>query len=122
MSHYDDEAQVEELKKWWQENWMALAGGLVLGLAGIFGWETWQKSRIHHAEQASQIYEDLKKAVVDRPDQAKAMGDRLVQDFANTPYAPQGALLLAQAAVARNDFATAETRLQWAQANSDDDK
>lgn len=121
MSHYDDEAQVAELKKWWQENWMALAGGLVLGLAGIFGWETWQKSQVQKSEQASQVYEDLKKALADRPDQAKAMGDRLTADFASTPYATQGMLLMAQAAVTRQDLASAESHLRWVLSNSDDD-
>lgn len=121
MSHYDDEAQVDELKKWWQENWMALAGGLVLGLAGIFGWESWQKAKIQKAEQASQIYEDLKKSIGDRPEQTKAMGDRLTADFSGTPYASQAMLLMAQAAVTRQDLSAAESHLQWVLSNSDDE-
>ena len=27
-THYDDEAQVDAIKSWWKENWLALAGGL----------------------------------------------------------------------------------------------
>lgn len=119
MSHYDDEAQVAELKKWWQENWMALAGGLVLGLAGIFGWEYWQQSQTAKAEQASHLYGDLQKSL-DKPDQAKAMGERLVNDFSGTPYAAQGSLLLAQAAAVRKDWAVASGHLRWVIAHSDD--
>ncbi|HZP14007.1 MAG TPA: tetratricopeptide repeat protein, partial [Nevskiaceae bacterium] len=62
MSHYEDEAQVEELKRWWKENWLALATGLALGLGGIFGWQQWQAHEDKVAADASQAYEDLKKA------------------------------------------------------------
>src|SRR5690349_18564366 len=99
MSHYEDEAQVEQLKKWWNENWKALAAGLVLGLGGIFGYQKWQDLKTSTAEQAAQIYQDLKKAA---PDQAQGLADKLQQDFSGTPYAAQAALLVAQKAAEKN--------------------
>src|SRR5215510_14284065 len=98
MSHYKDEAQVEQLRRWWKENWMALAGGLVLGLAGIFGWQKYQEVRTMTAEHASQIYEDLKKLPADKGSEADQLGQKLTDEFADTPYAAQGSLLLAQRA------------------------
>jgi len=120
MSHYEDEAEVEQLRRWWRENWMALAGGLVLGLAGIFGWEAWQKARTSKAEQASQIYEDLKRVPPGQADRAVELWQELSGSFAGTPYAGQGALLLASQAAARQDWSDAQAKLDWVARNSDD--
>lgn len=114
MSHYEDEAQVEQLRQWWRENWMALAGGLVLGLGGIFGWEAWQSHKAGRAEHASQVYEDLKKLPPDDLDKAAPMADTLTKDFDSTPYAAQAALLVASRAAAKEDWPRAEASLRWA--------
>src|SRR5687767_12466991 len=111
MSHYEDEAEVEQLRRWWRENWMALAGGLVLGLAGIFGWEAWQKSRTAKAENASQVYEDLKKALAgSNKDRIDELWAQLGGELSATPYAAQAALLLASQAAATQDWAEAQAK------------
>jgi predicted negative regulator of RcsB-dependent stress response len=120
MSHYDDEAEVEQLRRWWRENWMALAGGLVLGLAGIFGWEAWQQARTAKAEGASQVYETLKKT---SPDDKARIGELWAQlggELSSTPYAAQGALLLASQAAMREDWAEAQSKLEWVDQHTDD--
>ena len=119
-SHYEEEAQVEQLRRWWRENWMALVGGLALGMAGIFGWEAWTNAQNATAERASQLYEDLEKAPADQPDHLKEIGQKLTSEFADTPYAAQGQLLLAQRAVERNDFEGAREGLNWAIGHTDD--
>jgi predicted negative regulator of RcsB-dependent stress response len=121
MSHYEDEAQVEQLRRWWRENWKALAAGLALGLGGIFGYQAWQDARTRAAAQASQMYDDLKKAVVEKPEQATELVQKLSKDFAATPYAAQGRLLVAQQAAARSDWATAQEHLQWVMDKADDE-
>lgn len=120
MSHYEDEAQVEQLRRWWRENWMALAGGLVLGLAGIFGWEGWQKAQTVTAERASHLYEDLKKVPADKSAQAFELGKKLVEEFSGTPYAAQAALYLANLAVQQGNWDAARTQLEWAAKNAED--
>jgi predicted negative regulator of RcsB-dependent stress response len=117
MSHYDDEAQVEQLKQWWNENWVALAAGLVIGLGGIWGWSEWQNAKARTAEKASQIYEDLRKAA---PDQMAGLADNLQQDYAATPYASHGALLMAEKAAEKNDWPAAQQRLEWVVKHADD--
>lgn len=120
MSHYEDEAQVEQLRRWWRENWMALAGGLVLGLAGIFGWEAWQQARTAKAESASRVYEDLKRVSTERTERADELWQQLSTEHAGTPYATQGALLLASHAAARQDWGAAQAKLEWARDRSED--
>jgi predicted negative regulator of RcsB-dependent stress response len=120
MSHYEDEAEVEQLRRWWRENWMALAGGLVLGLAGIFGWEAWQQSRTIKAEKASQVYEDLKKALPGNKERIDQLWAELGGELSGTPYASQAALLLASQAAASQDWADAQAKLEWVGKHSDD--
>jgi predicted negative regulator of RcsB-dependent stress response len=120
MSHYEDEAQVEQLRRWWRENWMALAGGLLLGLAGIFGWEAWQSARTAKAEHASKVYEDLKRVPPERTERAAELWLHLTRDFPTTPYAAQAALLLASQAAARQDWAAAQAKLEWVRDHTGD--
>lgn len=121
-THFDDEAQAEQLKQWWKDNWMALAGGLVLGLGAIFGWEGWKGYQEGKASEASQMYEELKQALAaSKLDQANELGDKLVKDFSRTPYAAGAALFLASEDVRTNRFDEALARLQWVDKNSKDE-
>jgi predicted negative regulator of RcsB-dependent stress response len=120
MSHYEDDAQVEQLRRWWRENWMALAGGLVLGLAGIFGWEAWQDARTRKAEQASHLYEDLRALAPDRSAQATELVRKLKAEFDGTPYAAQGALHLAGLSARAGQWDAARAELDWVVRNAAD--
>ncbi len=121
-THYDDEVQAERLKGWWKENWMALAGGLVIGLAAIFGWQGWQKHTSQRGAGASQMYEDLKKALADgKTELAAPLADKLVAEYADTPYAAGAQLRLAAEAVKNDQLDDAAVRLQWVQEHAKDE-
>jgi len=121
-SHYEDEAEVENLKRWWKENWKSLVAGLVIGLGGIGGYEGYRRYNLGQAEQASQVYEDLKGAIINKKaDEAVAIGDSLIKNFGKTPYATGAALRLAQLAVEQGKLDDAAARLQWVAGNSKDD-
>ncbi len=113
-THYDDEAQVEELRRWWKENWFALAIGLALGFGVIFGLQAFKARRDAQRMEASHLFEDLKQALLLHKDSdAEAMGKRLVDEFQSTPYAAQSQLQLAQSALGNGRLEDARTRLQW---------
>lgn len=121
-THLDDEAELENLKVWWKDNWLALVGGLGLGLGAIFGWEGWKHYQDRQALQASQIYEDMKSAfAASKTDEAVGLGERLIKEFSTTPYAANAALRLASADVEQQKLDTAAARLQWVIQNSADD-
>lgn len=121
-THYEDEDQAERLKQWWKENWMALVGGLVIGLGAIFGWEAFKSYQDSRGLAASRMYEDLKLAIADaRLDDARGIGDALVDDHGRSPYASAAALFLAAEAVKAADFAAARQRLAWVRQHGYDD-
>lgn len=121
-THYDDEAQAEQLKAWWKENWMALAAGLAIGLAAIFGWEGWQNHKTARAGDASRMYEELKQALADgKADTAKPLADKLLADYADTPYAADAQLRMAADAVKNDRLDEATQRLQWVREHAKDE-
>lgn len=121
-AHFDDEAQAEQLKQWWKDNWKALVAGLVLGVGAIFGWEGWKDYRESRAGQASQMFEDMKEALRQaRTDEAVKIGDALAKEHADTPYASGAALFLAAEAARANDLDGAVARLQWVEQYGKDD-
>ena len=122
MSHYDDEAQVEQLKRWWSENWKALFTGLALGLGGIFGWQAWQQHRLHVSGEASQMYEELNKAATaNKSDEAQKLAQKLMQAYPGTPYAAQAALRVAQMEADEDKLDDAAKHLGWVMDHSADD-
>ena len=113
-THYDEEAQVEQLRQWLRDNWFPLTSGLALGLVAIFGWQAWGQRLDDHSGAASHVFDDLGRAAnQDKYSDCAAMADRLVKDFSDTPYAAAGALKMAQLAVLDNRLDEAVTRLQW---------
>lgn len=122
MSHYDDEAQVEDLKKWWKENRAPLIAGLVLGLSGIAGWQFWHDYQSRRSGEASQMFETLKQvASQDKVGETRSLVETLKSDYAHTPYAAAGALLAARLAADRKDWKIAQEELTWVDANARDE-
>ncbi len=116
MTEYvTDEQQVEALKKWWAENGRYLIGGVVLGLAILFGWNGWKDYKENRGKTASGLYSQLEQAVAAGDAQrAQALQGQLVDDYAATPYAAAAELTMARLAVEKDDLATAELNLRSA--------
>lgn len=124
--HITEEEQIESLKRWWAENGKGIVTGVVLALAGYFGYQWWQNAERSEAEAASGIYRSFVEAVSsndNQPDEtqfttAKSLADQLKGDYAKRIYASQASLRLAALAVQRNDLESAEKELQWVLDNS----
>lgn len=120
-THYDDEAELERLKSWWKENWLALAGGLIIGLGAIFGYEAWKRHEAGVSEQASQIYEDMKEAFAsNKAEDGQKLAQSLIDSYPQTPYAAGAAMRLAAVEIEQLKFDTAAARLQWVTQHSSD--
>lgn len=121
-THLDDEEDLEKLKTWWKDNWVALVGGLVIGFGAIGGWEGYKSWRDGRAETASQMYEELRKNLDEsKAEEAKAIVDRLKTEYASTPYAAAAALTAAQSEVHAAQYDAAAANLGWVIANAKDE-
>ncbi len=112
-AHLEEEAQVEQLKRWWKENGASIIAGVVLGVVAIFGWNAWQQHRRTQAEQASNLYMQMLDAVAKGQDElAEGLAQRLTGEFAATAYADFALLLKARAAVDKGDLDQAQAALE----------
>ena len=109
-----EQEQIEALKRWWSENAVSAVLGVVLGLSGLFGWYQWQDYQGGQQAGASAVFTELLRGVQeDNTDNAPALADQLVSDYAGTHYANLGQLAAARVAVEAGDLETAASRLQW---------
>lgn len=119
MDYETEEQQVEALKRWWSENGRAVIAGVVLGGAGIGGWQLWQHRAETQAVAASDGWSRTLEAV-SAGDAAlvASQADTLADDYDNTLYAAYAQLAAARAAIEADDLDTAATRLTWAMDNA----
>ncbi len=88
--------QLEVFRQWWRENGWYLVGGAGVALLGYFGWNQYQAREQAVAEQAAALYVELQQAVEDDSPQVEQILAELKADHADSPYAHQGSLLIAQ--------------------------
>ena len=117
-----EEQQIEAVKQWWKENGSSIITGLLLGLALLFGAKSWFAYQERTAENASNVYVSLMGAL--REDNEAAVGQKaamLIADYASTPYAALGAMVLAKIKIEQDELDAAGAQLQWVLDNTDSD-
>jgi len=101
MENMDSEKeQLQQIKRWIQENGMSLVLGVVLGLGGVYGWRGWQSHQVTVAENISveiHVIEQLLSS--GQYEQAAVQAEKLVKDNQGSLYADMSRLLLARARV-----------------------
>ena len=86
-----EEEQVDKLKKWWDSNGKQIIAGAVLGLAGIFGWNSYVDYQDSQALNARALYLSY------ASDSANVGAyDKLIKDHPSSSYADQATLLMAK--------------------------
>ena len=120
MAEYEtEEEQIAAFKKWWKENGRSIITGLVLGVAIIGGWRSWESYQINHSEAASDIYEQVNKSIKNKKIEAiQETVLTLQNDFDDTPYAVLATFAQAKQFVISKDLIAAENALQWAVDNA----
>jgi predicted negative regulator of RcsB-dependent stress response len=113
--------RIEAIKTWWKENWPALAAGVVVALAGIIGWQFYQR---HQASQAAGGFVEYQRLISSinsgKTNDATRIADSLVHSYGGTPYAAQGYLTLASYLVSQDKLKDAAKRLQWVTTHAGD--
>lgn len=112
-TYVTEEQQVEQIKKWWQENGNSLVTGAALGLALVFGWRTWNEWHEGKAEAASALYQQLVNAPPGDTALIQGISTRLIEEYPDASYAVFGAFMQAAAFSAKGDLVSARGRLEW---------
>jgi len=86
-----EEEQVDKLKKWWDSNGKQIIAGAVIGLAAIFGWNSYIDYQDNQALNARALY-------LSYASDSANLGayDKLIKDHPSSSYADQGTLLMAK--------------------------
>lgn len=93
-----EEERLEQIKDWWKEYRLTIIIGVTLGIGGIGGVNGWLAYSKSQSEQASDIYERLTAAVVEKNFQeALDNWDVLSDRFSNSNYAEQAEFMVARA-------------------------
>ena len=86
-----EEEQVEQIKKWWNNNGKQIIAGAVIGLAGIWGWNTYSDYQDKQSLNARSLYLSF-------ASDSNNLGayDKLTTDFSSSSYSDQAILLMAK--------------------------
>lgn len=118
-----EDEQIAAMKKWWNENWMSLLGGVLIGSAVLIGGKYWLDSKGHHAEMASYEFETLVQALnANKSEQAAEKAALLLGEYVDTPYAGLASLAMAKIKTESDDLVAAKSHLRWAMDNATQDE
>ena len=98
-----EKEQIEEIRAWWAEYGRYVIAGVVLAVAGLFGWNQYQDSKFAAQAAASDLFESLTVHVDDGDlEDAEGVASELATDYANTAYAAQSKLAMARLYMDKN--------------------
>lgn len=113
MEDLSDNEREEQLRRFWAENWLWIAGGIALGLGGLAGWQYWQKSKLDASERDEASYVAVLESLGKNDREAAVKSaDALRGLHPKSPYADQADLALARFAVDTRDLDEAVKRLR----------
>lgn len=114
MEFETEEQQIEAIKKWWKENGMTIAAGLILGIVGLFGYRYFVEQKELNMEQTSDAYESVLATLKQQNDKEKFITEvsAFNLDHSDTIYSNLLSFQLAKLAVDENDLGTAAQHLR----------
>ena len=114
--HMQDEADLEALKRWWDENGKGIVAAVVVAVLGTVGWQQYQGFTVSQAEAASDLYATMLAIQLKDGDAARltALAEELKAEHSGSTYARFAAMLEARRAVDEGDLEGAEAALRWA--------
>ncbi len=128
--HLSDQEQLQVIKNWWTQNGRYLLICIAVSVSAYLSWQWWTASQQQHAEQASAIYSELVASVAtsgveplssDKLTTADFLVEQLKNDFSDTAYAVNAALLQAKLEVDKGALDSAVDALNFVIDNGNSD-
>jgi len=119
----EEQEQIDQLKAWWKQYGNLVTWLLIIVLSIYSAWTGWKYYQRSQAVQASQLYEELSKAVTSK-DNAKvqrAAAD-MESKFSGTAYAQMAGLIASRSAYEVGELQAAKAQLEWVAGNAIDDE
>jgi predicted negative regulator of RcsB-dependent stress response len=116
-----EEQQVEAIKRFWKQNGLSIIAGVVIGLAGLYGFRYYQAQQVATIEgQSSQYAALVEKVAAEGTDKAAWLieAQTFIEANPSSSYAVFTALLAAKEAAMAKDYVVAEKQLSWVIANT----
>lgn len=116
-----EEQQVEAIKRFWKQNGVSIIAGVVIGLAGLYGFRFYQAQQVATIQgQSSQYGALIEKIAVEGSDKSTWLieAQTFIEANPGSSYAVLTALLAAKEAVLAKDYGVAEKQLAWVIANT----
>lgn len=116
-----EEQQVEAIKRFWKQNGVSIIAGVVIGLAGLYGFRFYQAQQVASIQgQSSQYAALVDKIAAEGTDKSAWLieAQTFIEANAKSSYAVLTALLAAKEAVLAKDYVVAEKQLAWVIANT----
>ncbi|CUA85596.1 MULTISPECIES: YfgM family protein [Gulbenkiania] len=117
-----EQEQLDSLKAFWQQWGKWIATAVLVASAGYVGYKGYTLYLQKQSEEAGTLYAQLERQS-EQPDLAKLkpLALTLQKDYGATAYAARSAFVVARAAFAAGDLATARQQLEWITKESADE-
>ncbi len=115
-----EDEDLARARVFWQDHGRPIVAGVLLGILGIGGWNGWHYWQKSEGESASTLYQNISRDGIELTTAASIVED-LFQDYPDSPYAVNGALVMAKKSMDKADFVEAGRYLKWAVENARDD-
>lgn len=102
-----EEQQVDAIKQFWKDYGTSIIVGAVVGLGGLYGWNTYSDMKISSAEAASESFDQLTQQATN-PAALIEGAETFAKEHDQKGYQALLELMTAKAAVDANDYAKAE--------------
>lgn len=118
---YDDYEQSERVQQWLRQNGLSIVVGIAIGLVGIFGWQQWNKHKAEHQADAANLYQQIQVAAASgKTDNADALTEQMLKDYADSTYAVFAVSDRAERQVQAKQLDKAIESLGWAENHASD--
>lgn len=114
----EDQEQLDEFKVWWDKYGKLTINLVLAALIAYAAVQGYQYFKHKKAVEASEVYQTLGLLDPTEGESVKEAADKLINDYAGTPYAGRAAVLQARSDFLAGQLDTTKEKLEWAIANA----